>query len=255
MSLEGQVAVITGATRGIGKDIARSLAKRGAHLVLCGRSTNDNPNRAGLPGTLEGIEAELRAAGTEVIVVAADLARAEDLQKVVDATMSRFGRCDLLVNNAAVSFLGPFLEVPVRRWQPVIAVNLMATVTLCHAFLPGMLERGSGRIINMSSGAADTKVKQEVTQLPYSASKAAIEAVTFSLAHQFAPHVAVNCTRPQVLTEAVTYSAPQLLGRPDWAQPDDYGEAMAWLAQQPLDFTCHCLDNEALMKLGALPRR
>lgn len=252
MTLQGQVAVITGATRGIGKSIAEAYARRGARLVICARSTNENPNRAGLPGTLESVEAELRAGGADVVAVPADLSSADDLQRIVDVTNERFGRCDVLVNNAAVSFLGPFLEVPVKRWQPVIAVNLMATVTLCHAFLPGMLERGEGRIINMSSGAADTKVEQEVIQLPYSAAKAGVEAVTFSLAYQFAPHVAVNCLRPQVLTEAVSYSAPQLVGRPDWAQPDAYGDAMVWLAEQPLSYTGQRLSNADLVALGAL---
>jgi NAD(P)-dependent dehydrogenase (short-subunit alcohol dehydrogenase family) len=258
-NLAGKIVVVTGSTRGIGKAMAVAFAKRGAAVVIAGRSTEEAPNRGGLPGTLQSVEAELRDLGGEVLSVAADLSRTEGVEKLVAATAHRFGRCDVLINNAALSFLGTFLEVPARRWSPVIAVNLLAPVYLIEAFLPGMMERGDGRIINFSSGAADTRLRESsgagVQQLPYSATKAAIEALSFGLAYQLAGSgVSVNCVRPSVATEAVTFHAPHLLDDPlgRWARPDDYGEAMVWLAEQPSEYAGNLLTNDDLKALGLL---
>jgi NAD(P)-dependent dehydrogenase (short-subunit alcohol dehydrogenase family) len=257
--LADKVVVVTGSTRGIGKAMAVAFAKRGAAVVITGRSTDAAPNRGGLPGTLESVEAELRDHGGHAVSVAADLSRTDGVEKLVAATTDRFGRCDVLVNNAALSFLGTFLQVPARRWSPVIAVNLLAPVYLIEAFLPGMMERGDGRIINFSSGAADTRRPEPsgagVQQLPYSATKAAIEALSFGLAYQLAGSgVSVNCVRPSVATEAVTFHAPRLLDDPSgrWARPEDYGEAMVWLAGQPSDYTGNLLTNDDLKVLGRL---
>jgi NAD(P)-dependent dehydrogenase (short-subunit alcohol dehydrogenase family) len=130
---------------------------------------------------------------------------------------------------------------------------------LIEAFLPGMIERGSGCIVNFSSDAADTHVRRAsgegVPQLPYSATKAAIETLTFGLAQQVAgTGVAVNCVRPVVATEAVTFSAPQLLDDPTmrWVRPEDYGEAIVRLVEQPADFTGNLLTNDDLTALGVL---
>ncbi len=258
-SLNGKVVLVTGATRGIGRAVAVGCARLGADVVISGRSTREQPNRGGLPGTLQSVEAELVDLGASVLAVRADLSKPDEMEALIDATKERFGRVDVLVNNAALSFLGRFLEVPARRWTPVVAVNLLAPVRLIEAFLPGMVDRADGRIVNISSGAADTRATnaagEGVQQLPYSCTKAAIEALSFGLAHQLTgTGVAVNCLRPTVATEAVTFHAPDLLhdrsGK--WAGAEAYGEAVAWLAAQPASFTGHLLDNDDLKAAGAL---
>jgi citronellol/citronellal dehydrogenase len=255
--LSGRVCVITGATRGIGKSAAVSFARRGAHLVLVGRSTEHSPNRGGLPGTLESVAGELQALGAGVTTVAANLSQPDDVQRVADATTEQFGRCDVLVNNAAVSFLGMFLDVAPRRWQAVLAVNLLAPVSLIHAFLPGMIERADGRILNVSSGAADTRSPGGVQQLPYSASKAGLDALSYGLANQLVgTGVAVNVLSPSVFTEAVAFSVtdPDMLRdmRAHMTSPEAYGEAMAKVAEQPAEFTGRYLANQDLIDLGVL---
>lgn len=255
--LTGRVVVLTGATRGIGRAAALAFARAGARLVITGRSTDAAPHRSGLPGTVESVASEISAAGAEVAAVAADLASPEDVARVIQTTHDRFGGCDVLVNNAAVSFVGRFLDVPARRWRPVLDVNLLAPVALTHAFLPGMLERGDGRIVNVSSGAADTRRENRVPQLPYAASKAALDSFTFGLAHQLAGSgVAVNALTPEVMTESVEFSVtdPDVLAelRRRMVAPDAYAAAMVWLAAQPAGFTGQHLDNDALVALGAL---
>jgi citronellol/citronellal dehydrogenase len=255
--LNGQVVLVTGATRGIGKAAAVAFAVSGAQLVLVGRSTNEEPNRGGLPGTVQSVRAELGALGTEVLTVAADLSNPEHVQRVIDETHARFGRCDVLVNNAAVSFIGRFADVPAKRWRTVLDVNLLAPVVLSQAFLPGMIERGYGRIINVTSGAADTRTVTEVPQLPYAASKSGLDAMSYGLAGQLeGTGVAVNILAPEVLTEAVTYSVKdrQVLDRlaRRMVAPEAYADAVVWLARQPASFTGRYLTNDDLIRAGAL---
>src|SRR5687767_673505 len=119
-----RVAVVTGASRGIGRATALALARRGVTVVLVGRSTDERPNRAGLPGTLESVLLEVEAEGGNGLVLPADLSQLDEAQRIVAETLDQLGHCDVLVNNAALSFLGTFLEVPARRWNAVMAVNL-----------------------------------------------------------------------------------------------------------------------------------
>jgi NAD(P)-dependent dehydrogenase (short-subunit alcohol dehydrogenase family) len=192
-----------------------------------------------------------------VLTIAADLAQADHVQHVIDGTLERFGRCDVLVNNAAVSFVGNFVDVPSRRWRTVMEVNLIAPVALTQGFLPGMLERGVGHIVNMSSEAADPREHSEVAQLAYASSKAALDTFSFGLAGELAgTGVAVNILAPEVLTEAVTFSVKdpdvlEVLAR-QMVAPAPYGRAVAWVAAQPSAFTGNYLTNRSLVELGAL---
>lgn len=222
--------VVTGAARGIGRHLAKAAAAADFHVVISARSTTDAPNR-GMTGTLDEVAAEIEAAGGSVTTVPADLSHPEGVAALIDAVRSGPG-CDVLVNNAAVSFNGDFLDVPTRRWAPAIAVNLTAPVELTHALLPDMVARGSGAIVNISSGAA---TEDHAPQLPYAATKAALERFTTGLHGQYAKTgVLFQCLRIDelVMTEAVALAGvlPEGLTRHD---PDEVGRALLWMSGRP----------------------
>ncbi|HLY84273.1 MAG TPA: SDR family oxidoreductase [Acidimicrobiales bacterium] len=171
INLQGAVAVVTGSTRGIGREAAWALGRRGARVVLVGRTSQDAPNPR-LPGTLEGVASEMETEGIEVRTVQADLTDADATQRVVEHTLQFFGRCDVLVNNAGYTSNGPIMDIPWRRWQAAFRVQVVGPLQLCQGFVPGMLERGSGRVVNVSSGASESMSRNLAL---YSVSKQAME--------------------------------------------------------------------------------
>ena len=178
-----RVVLITGATRGVGRGIAEAFSRRGDTLVVVGRSTDAEPNRLGLPGTLEEAGSVLRSQGSEVLTIRADLADPAEVERLAAEVLESHGTPDVLVNNAAATFIGGFLDIPLSRWRTAINLNLLAPVGLIQAFLPGMLDRDEGRIINVTSAAARTRdfPDSPVPQLSYAASKAALDSFTYGL--------------------------------------------------------------------------
>jgi NAD(P)-dependent dehydrogenase (short-subunit alcohol dehydrogenase family) len=169
--LSGAVVVLTGATRGIGKQAALLLGRGGARLVLVGRTRDDKPNPI-LPGTLESVAAEFGAEGIKVRTVQADLTDPEATQRVIDQTLEWYDRCDVLVNNAAFTSNGPILDVPWNRMQKAFRAQVVAPLQMVQSFVPGMLERGSGRVVNVSSSLAATVAENMSV---YTTSKLAME--------------------------------------------------------------------------------
>lgn len=174
------VAVVTGASRGIGRAAGIFLA-RTHDLVLTGRSTNDRPDRR-LPGTLEQTALACNEFGAHAIVVPADLAKDDDVDQIAKSTLRTFGRCDVLVNNAAISYNGAFLDVGVDRFRKSVGVDLLAPAALSGSFLPGMIERGGGVIVNISSSAA----VDVGPSIGYAVAKAGLERFSVLLAGQTA---------------------------------------------------------------------
>ena len=253
-SLDGKVAIVTGAARGIGREIALSLGRRGAAVTLVARSTNEQPNKF-LPGTLENTAEKVAIGGARSLVVRADVSNQDDVDRVVAATREAFGEVDILVNNAAAGVPGAFLDVAPKRWASAIGVNIMGPVMLSHAVLPGMVERGYGRIVNISSGAAAIEHNgEDYPQLTYGSTKAALERMSVGLGRQFTgTGVSVNVLRPgTVFTEALMLNVPHLENAPGVRKPDALGEGVAWLVEQPADFTARLLEPEDLVALGGM---
>ena len=147
-TLKGKTALVTGASRGIGEAIAARLAMEGAKVVVSARTAQEGESR--LPGTLAHTVERLKAAGAEAVLVKADLAQASERERLVEEAEAAFGSIAILINNAAIRPLGAFLEMPEDKWDRVLAVDLHAAIHLSRAFLPGMVDRGWGRIVNLT---------------------------------------------------------------------------------------------------------
>jgi NAD(P)-dependent dehydrogenase (short-subunit alcohol dehydrogenase family) len=183
--LAGQVAVVTGGGRGIGRFIAGGLARAGARVVLCGRARE----------TVEAAAAELRAEGGEALAEVCDVAREEDVLRLRNAVRDRFGRLDTLVNNAGINPIYRGIEkTSLAEWSDIIGVNLTG-VFLCCKYLGGMMaEAGAGSVINVSSVAGHVGLTRSV---PYCASKGGVELLTKALALDWAAKgVRVNTIAP-----------------------------------------------------------
>ena len=183
--MRGEVVAITGAGRGIGLATARRFAQTGALLALNDLSANEG---------LKEVAGTARERGGEALLVEADIGRPEEARRFVEESERRFGRIDVLVNNAGILRSTPTDEVSWEEWEETIAVNLGGTWSCLRAALPGMLERGGGRIINVSS---ELGLIGFPTYAAYSASKGGIIALTKAVAKEVAPRgVLVNSVAP-----------------------------------------------------------
>jgi len=183
--LEGQIALVTGASRGIGREISLAFAREGADVV-CNYNRSEDHARS--------LVEEIQSLGRSAIAVQADVAHEDQVERLVTAAMERFGRIDTLVNNAGFATLYKVVDMPITAWDGLIAAHLRGTFLMCHAVLPHMLERKDGRIINISSQLA---YKGRGGWAHYSAAKAGIIAFTRVLAHEVSRDgIRVNCIAP-----------------------------------------------------------
>ncbi|MBI3741778.1 MAG: SDR family NAD(P)-dependent oxidoreductase [Chloroflexi bacterium] len=199
--LEDKVAIVTGASRGIGAEIARLFAREGASVIVAARTMEEGQHF--LPGTLKATVKEITAAGGNAIAVQMDLANEADCKRLVEEAHKNFGSVDVLVNNAAVNWYIPIKDFKVSHWRAMLAVDLTAPFLLAQFVIPEMIERKRGAIINISSGASrgpgagpDYKTKPRGGTV-YGTVKAGIERFTQGLAHElFEYNIAVNSLAP-----------------------------------------------------------
>ena len=195
--LGGKVAVVTGASRGIGDAIARRFAMEGAKVVVSARTVDSGEHY--LPGTINETVAAIRAAGGEALGVKADLAAAEDRERLIAAAEAEFGPVDILVNNAAITYFIPVADFPEKRFRLMTDVQVWAPFELAQRVLPGMQEKGSGWILNISSHAAihPEKTLSGRGGTVYGMCKAALERFTTGLAQEtYDQGIGVNVISP-----------------------------------------------------------
>jgi citronellol/citronellal dehydrogenase len=206
LKLDGKVAIVTGASRGLGRAIALGFAREGAGVVVAARSETENST---LPGTIHETAEEVRALGREALAVRCDVTDEQSVARMAGAALEKFGRIDILVNNAAVAFYRPVLQTPLKRWELVIRVNLIGAFLCSKAVLPAMIKQQSGSIINISSLAANERDEGTVpTGVAYAVSKAGLDRMTWGLASEVGAHnIAVNCIKPHAVvnTEGMRY--------------------------------------------------
>src|SRR6185369_6069927 len=194
--LSGRVAVVTGGSRGLGLEIAHGLGEAGASVVVTAR-------RQEWLGTAEE---DLRAAGLEVAALTCDVTDSAQVDALAQATLERFGRVDILVNAAGISWGAPALEMPLDRFRSVLDVNASGTFLCCQVFGRIMAERGGGRIVNIASVAGLVGQDPEIMDaVGYTASKGAVVALTRDLAVKWARHgVGVNAVAPAFFPSRMT---------------------------------------------------
>jgi NAD(P)-dependent dehydrogenase (short-subunit alcohol dehydrogenase family) len=182
--LSGRVALVTGASRGLGRGMASALARAGADLVVTSRS------RSALDDTC----AELEALGRRAVPVELDVREPESIAAATAAALAATGRIDVLVNNAGCNVRKPALEVTPEDWDTVVDTNLRGAFLVGQAVAPSMIERGWGRIVNIGSL---TSVLGFAGLAPYTASRGGVRQLTMSLADEWAEHgITVNCLAP-----------------------------------------------------------
>jgi NAD(P)-dependent dehydrogenase (short-subunit alcohol dehydrogenase family) len=237
MDLRGAVALVTGASRGVGRAIAIALAEAGADVACAARATDDAPLR--LPGTIDATVREVEARGRRGLAVQTDLSRPAEVEAMITRTIETLGRLDVLVNNAAITFPGD-IDMPMKRWDLIMEVNLRAPVLAIRAALPGMIARRRGAFLNVSSAAAVLVVPG---LLAYGISKAGLERLTTGLAEELRPSgIAVNCFRIDVpiASEGFVYNAPEL-DKSDWEPTEVGAEGALWMLRQPPTYTGHVM--------------
>jgi NAD(P)-dependent dehydrogenase (short-subunit alcohol dehydrogenase family) len=196
-SLEGKVAFVAGASRGIGATIAKSLAAAGASVAVAARSEQLGK----LPGTIGSVADGIVAAGGRALPVACDVTDEESVTAAIESTVSEFGGIDILVANAGVLWLGPVESTPLKRWKLCLDVNLTGVFLVTKAAIPHVRARGGGSLIAITTTGV-TMVDQGANA--YWVSKAAAERLYLGLAADLKPdNIAVNCLSPSrvVLTE------------------------------------------------------
>ena len=188
--LQDKVAIITGASRGIGRAVALEFAREGAHVVVVGTSD---------PAAAQEVADEVKALGREALAVMTDVSQRSEVDALVQATLDKFGKIDILVNNAGIIHPVPLLEMPEEQWDRTIAVHLKGTFNGTQVVARHMKEQGGGKIINVSAPAAIRASSSGVTD--YASAKGGIVAFTKNAARELAPYqINVNCISPAVYT-------------------------------------------------------
>lgn len=183
--LDEQVAIVTGASRGIGRSVALALAEAGAKVVV--NYQRNSTGAAEVVGLINGRGGAAMSYGTDVCIPT-------EVKAMVDETLARWGRMDILVNNAGVTRDAPFMRMRDEQWHDVLEIDLTSAFVCVQALLPVLAQRGYGRIVNVASLAGLTG---NVGQVNYAAAKAGLIALTKDLAREFAPHgITVNAVAP-----------------------------------------------------------
>lgn len=233
--LSGRVAVVTGASRGLGRAISLALAGAGACLALVGRDVQ----------LLEETAREAQAAGAEAQILCADVSQEDEVRRLEDAVAAQFsGRVHILINNAGMNIRKPLTDFSLEEWNTVIGTNLTSAFLMCRAFVPRLKGQGYGRIINVTSTMSHVSLPERSA---YSASKAGLLGLTKALALELAPEqITVNGLSPGPFATDMNRSLienPEKseffvsrvpLGR--WGKVEDVGQLAVYLCSEEAGF-------------------
>jgi NAD(P)-dependent dehydrogenase (short-subunit alcohol dehydrogenase family) len=224
--MKGMVAVVTGSSRGLGRAIAIEYGLEGATVVACARPTSPTQ----LPGTVDETAQEIRDHGGESLAIACDVSEEAQVKAMVQQIVERFGKIDVLVNNAGIMILGEsFLEIEPAQWDQIMSVNLRGAYLTCRYVLPVMIDQRRGSIVNIGSFAASDP---RINGTAYCSSKAALHMFSQCLAQDVRKHnIAVNILDPGGMKSEGSSVIPW--AQHDWDQrvePEEVGPSAVYLA-------------------------
>jgi NAD(P)-dependent dehydrogenase (short-subunit alcohol dehydrogenase family) len=232
--LQGRTAIITGASKGLGKTMALALAAEGARIALVSRDE----------GRLSAVAGEISAAGGEAAVFPADVTREEEVQRIEREILAVYPKVNILINNAGVNVRKPVVDFTLEEWRRVMDTNVTAAFLLCRSFIPAMTGQGYGRILNMTSIMSHISLPGRIA---YSASKTALLGMTRTLALELAPEaITVNGISPgpfgtemnRTLMENPEINAEFIasipLGR--WGKVEEIGQLAVYLCSEEAGF-------------------
>ncbi|WP_291076646.1 SDR family NAD(P)-dependent oxidoreductase [Hyphomonas sp.] len=230
LDFSGKVALVTGGSRGLGREMVMALAERGADLIIASRKAE----------ACETVAEEVRSMGRRALAIGAHCGKWDEIDSLIEAAYAEFGRVDILVNNAGMGPRMPSEEVPENLYDSVLNLNLKGPYRLSSVIGKRMKDAGSGAILNISSVAALQPLAQVV---PYSAAKAGLNAMTIGLAREYAPEVRVNCICAgpfltdiaKAWTEEARQTADNALGRP--GRPEEIVSAALYLLSPASTFS------------------
>lgn len=242
--LNNQVAIITGASRGIGRECALLFARHGCRICVAAKSAVEQPN---IPGTIHSVAKEVEELGSEALPVVCDVRDEKSIKLMVEKVLNKWGRIDILINNAGALWWKNMVDTPMKRYDLINGVNARGTFACCKEVLPHMLARGHGHIINMSP-----PIDLEMTngKIAYCISKFGMTLVAHGLGREVKGQgVACNCLWPATIVESYASKNFELGERSLWRKATIIADACLMVCQEdPNTFTGYALIDEDYMR-------
>lgn len=233
MKLQNKIALITGASKGIGKSTALLFAKEGAKIVV---------NYASSKKEACSVVDEIKKIGSEAIAIKCDVSKEDEVKEMINQTISKFGKIDILINNAGVVFDVPFFEKTVEQWKRTMDVNLLGTFLCSKYASKQMLKKNNGKIINISSSNGIDSFSPD--SMDYDASKAGVIILTRGLAKELAPNIQVNSVAPGWVNTEMNKDLPKDFINEEtekiylkrFADPEEIAKSILFLASDDSSF-------------------
>jgi citronellol/citronellal dehydrogenase len=248
-SLHGRVAIVTGASRGIGKALALRLAREGAAVTVASKSEQSTEK---LPGSIHETAAEIVAAGGRALAVPTDVRDEEAIRNMVERTVAEFGRVDILVNNAGAIWTRPILDTPPKRFDLMMSVNARAAYAACYYALPHMVKQQWGHILNMCPRLS---LEPSPGKVAYMISKLGMARIAIGVAAEHRQdNIAANSLWPRTIIETQASINWKMADRSQWRTPEIVCDAsLALFGQEPRNATGRqWIDEELLTELAGI---
>lgn len=241
--VKGRTAIITGASRGIGRECALALAKRGCNIVVAAKSVEAHPT---LPGTIFTVAAECEKLGVKALGVRVDVRNPEDVTACIATTMKTFGRIDILINNASALWWLDITETPLSRYNLINEVNARGSFLMTQACMPHMIAAGYGDIINMSPPVSTDGIGGRTA---YYISKLGMTLVALGAAEEGRPHgIRANTLWPRTVIESLASTNFKMGERDYWRKATIISDSVLAIISRGKDFSGNTLIDEEFLR-------